>query len=79
MVYGSDDDSDESWEESETRVQNYTHEHLNIDEYFIKIERAYHIRGGGGKNSPRPIIMNSCTIKIEKMLSKLDVKNAKTL
>ena len=39
--YGFGDKSDESWEESETRVRNYIDEHLNIDEASIKIERAH--------------------------------------
>ena len=40
-----DDRSDESWEESETRVRNYIDEHLNIDKTFIQFERAPRIRG----------------------------------
>ena len=54
MVFGFDDKSDESWEESETRLRNYIDEHLYIDEAPIQIERANRIRG---KNSPRPIIV----------------------
>ena len=80
-LYGSDDKSDESWEESETRVR-YIDEHLNINETSTQIERAHRIRG---KNSPRLIIVKlshykdkikSHTKKIEKTFSKLIAKNA---
>ena len=50
----SDDKSDEPWEDLETRVRNYIHEHLNIDEVSIQIERAHHIPG---KQSSQPIIV----------------------
>ena len=42
QFYGFGDKSDESWEESETRVRNYFDEHLNIDEDQIK--RPHRIR-----------------------------------
>ena len=73
--YGFEDKSDESWEESETRVRNYIDEHLNIDEASIQIERALRIRC---KNSPRPIIAKFSHYKDRENVLKCIAKNAKT-
>ena len=43
--YGFDDKSDESCNESETRVRNYIDEYHHIDEDSIQIERTRRIRG----------------------------------
>ena len=69
--------SDESWEESETRVRNYIDEHLNIDKTFIQFERAPRIRG---KTSPRPINVRFLIYKDrENVLKAYCEKRKKTL
>ena len=40
----SDDKSDESWEDSESRVRNCIDKHLNIDEASIQNKRAFRMR-----------------------------------
>ena len=52
--YGMNEDEDETWDQSETKIRDYLSTELNMDEARIKIERAHRLPG---KSKPRPIIV----------------------
>ncbi|MCG8044708.1 MAG: hypothetical protein N0E48_03320 [Candidatus Thiodiazotropha endolucinida] len=52
--YGVDDDSNETWDQSEQKIRTYLRDGLEIDDVNIKIERAHRLPS---KSSPRPIIV----------------------
>ena len=54
-IDGLEEDNNESWEQSETKVRALLHEKLNLDPTTIEIERAHRTgRKAGGK--PRQIV-----------------------
>ena len=52
--YGVDEDQNETWEQSETKVRDYLSNELDMNETDIKIERAHRLPS---KSKPRPIIV----------------------
>ena len=52
--YGIEEDADETWKQSETKIRNYLTDELNVEEHDVKIERAHRLPS---KFSPRPIIV----------------------
>ena len=53
--HGVNEDEDETWDQSETKIRDYLTTVLEIDETSMKIERAHRLPS---KSKPRPIIVN---------------------